>query len=157
MEIALAIFFGTIFGIGGLGALVYIPAKDDWNKLFARAAQIGRANLGSKNSRLGLEFQSKPVSNQLAVRDWQAEYEGRKELALVNQEFHVIVRSWNEINDNYYEGVEERWFWECACGEKQHRKNKEAGRNSARRHLELMGGRNEAGVRDEGWLRGKGF
>lgn len=140
-----------------LGALVYIPAREEWNKLFIRAAQIGRANLGSKSSRLGLEFQSKPVSNALAVRDWQAEYEGKKELAIVNKEYHVIVRSWNEINDNYYDGVEERWFWECACGEKQHRKNKEAGKNSARRHLELMGGRNEEGVRDENWLRGKGF
>lgn len=155
--VALAIFFGTVLGIGGLGALVYIPAKDDWNKLFARTAQIARANLGTKSSRLGLEFQSKPVSNELAVRDWQAEYEGKKELAIVNKEYHVIVRSWNEINDNYYDGVEERWYWECACGEKQHRKNKEAGKNSARRHLELMGGRNEEGVRDENWLRGKGF
>jgi hypothetical protein len=157
MEIALAIFFGTLFGIGGIGTLVYRASPEDWNKLFARAAQIGRANLGSKSSRLGLEFQSKPISNQLAVRDWEAEYLGKKELALVNKEYHVIVRSWNEINDNYYDGVEERWFWECACGEKQHRKNKEAGRNSARRHLELMGGRNEQGVRDENWLRGKGF
>lgn len=157
MDIALAIFFGTIFGIGGLGTLVYKAAPEDFNKLFARAAQIGRANLGTKSSRLGLEFQSKPIGNELAKRDWEAEYLGKKELAIANQEYHVIVRSWNEINDNYYDGIEERWFWECACGEKQHRKNKEAGRNSARRHLELMGGRNEQGVRDEGWLRGKGF
>lgn len=157
MELAIAIFLGTVLGIGGLGTLVYLPARDDWNKLFQRAAQIGRANLGTKSSRMGLTFQSKPASNELAKRDWEAEYQGKKELALANQDFHVIVRSWNEINDNYYEGVEERWFWECACGEKQHRKNKEAGFNSARRHLQLMGGRNEQGIRDENWLRGKGF
>jgi len=157
MEIVLAIFFGTLLSVGGLGGLIYVKAKDDWNALFKRAAQIGRANLGTKSARLGLEFQKKPISNELAVRDWEAEYQGKKELAIANREFHVIVRSWNEINDNYYDGIEERWFWECACGEKQHRKNKEAGRNSARRHLELMGGRNEEGVRDEGWLRGKGF
>lgn len=155
--IGFALFLGITGGVTGLGTLIYKAAPEDWNQLFKRAAQVGRANLGSKSSRLGLEFQSKPVSNELAKRDWEAEYTGKKELAIATGNLHVIVRSWNEINDNYYEGVEERWFWECACGEKQHRKNKEAGRNSARRHLELMGGRNEQGVRDENWLRGKGF
>lgn len=155
--IGFAIFLGTSAGVGGLGTLIYRAAKDDFDALFKRAAQITRANLGSKTARLGLDFNHKPTSNALAVRDWEAEYTGRKELAIATGNLHTIVRSWNEINDNYYDGVEERWFWECACGEKQHRKNKEAGKNSARRHLELMGGRNEQGVRDEGWLSGRGF
>jgi hypothetical protein len=144
--------------LAGGGATIYLPAKDEWNKTFARAAMITRANLGSKKDKLELEMlDTMPLSgDKEALEIWQAQYEGRKstELVIANKNAHVIVKSWNELNDDRHEGIQERWFWECSCGIKEWRKLPESSKNAARRHLKLYGGRNDAGVKDQGWLRG---
>lgn len=155
--IFLGITLGGLLGVGGLGSIIYFPARKEWNLLFKRAAEIGRANLSLPSKRQNLEFKSTKELNRIAKDDWEAQYEGKKELALANEVYHTIVRSWNEVEDNYYDGNTEKWFWECQCGLKEFRKNKDAGRNSARRHIELMGGRDENGIRNQGWLTGKGL
>jgi hypothetical protein len=148
--------FGLMILLSVLGGTIYLPAREDWNKTFQRAAQIMRANMTGKA--IQPQLGTKPpasATHELAV--WQAQFDGKsasKEILLADKNYHTIIRSWNELNDNRMEGVTERWYWECSCEVKEHRKTAEASKNAARRHLKLYGGRNEEGVKNEGWLRG---
>lgn len=153
---ALMIFLTVV--CGGGGTLVYRSAKDEWDQTFRRAAMITRANLGSKRDKQALEIASSipsDTSDKKAMEAWTNAYTGKtKDLVLVDANIHTIVRSWNELNDDRHEGIQERWFWECSCGTKEWRKLPESSKNAARRHIKLYGGRNEDGVKDQGWLRG---
>lgn len=146
----------TVLGGGGTAAIIRADTEG-FKKLVSRAFFIARANLAIKTGRAPLEVTSNfstAEGKQAAIDAWEAEYSGKSELMLVNKNLHVIDRSWNDLSepDSYSGDVIERWWWECRCGESEYRKNKEAAKNSARRHIQLMGGRNAEGVKNVGWI-----
>lgn len=157
MEFFAVMVFLTVI-LGGAGSAVYFPARDEWNKTFARAAMITRANLGSKRDQQMLQISASipaDTSDEKAMEAWTNAYTGKTtDLVLASENIHTIVKSWNELNDDRHEGIQERWFWECSCGTKEWRKLPESSKNAARRHIKLYGGRNAEGVKDQGWLRG---
>lgn len=157
MDPITAIILGVTVITGGGLTGIYLSAREEWKKTFARAAFVLRANLAIKTGRAPLEVTSNfstVEGKQAALDAWEAEYTGKSELMLVNKNLHVIDRSWNDLSepDSYSGDIIERWWWECRCGESEYRKNKDAAKNSARRHIQLMGGRNAEGVRQVGWM-----
>lgn len=158
MEVIFLIIGAVTLLTGGLGTVVYKSAPDEWRKTFARAAFVTRANLAIKTGNAPVEVMASinaGTPNDQAIELWEQQYTGKGEIMLVNKDLHYISKSWNELSspDSYSGYVNEQWWWECNCGEKEHRKNKEAAKNSARRHIQLYGGRNSEGVREQGWLR----
>lgn len=142
------------------GLTVYLPARQDWNETFKRAALVARANLGSTKSKkvlaeekLALNPYTGPEGDDEAKAQWEAKFTGQ-ELMLINKDEHRIERSWNQLEKSEYDThPHPRWWWECSCGEKESRKTKDASKQSAKRHLLLYSGRNKDQVKDVGWLR----
>lgn len=160
MEVILFLlwFLPTLLAI--MCGVVYLPARVEWNDTFKRGALIARANMGSKKSKkalaqekLALNPRPEGDNNAVAVAEWTAKFTGQ-ELVLLVEDDHRIVKSWNELKQTEYSPQPEvRWFWECACGEKESRKTKDAAKQSARRHMILYQGRNKDLVKDQGWLK----
>lgn len=156
------LLFAGIVTVGGLtgwgGRAIYRSSPDEWNKTFARAAFVIRSNLGGKDNGNVMITQgmSKSAKNAIELANFQNTLEGKqaaKELVLADKSLHVIIGSWNELHHNYMEGNEERWFWECNCGVKEHRKTKEAAKYAAQKHIRVFGGRDENNVKEVGWLK----
>lgn len=155
-------FFYVILPVLIIGGVVgtFKAAPTEMSDLVKRGALIARANLGSAKSKtvlakekLALNPYTGDKDDKQALAAWQSQFDG-KELVLLSKDNHRIINSWNELSENMYEDQPiERWYWECNCGEKDWRKTKEASSNAARRHQKLYGGRDDAGVKDVGWLR----
>lgn len=139
--------------MGGALSVVYFGAKEEWNKLFGRAASITRANLSS--NKVAMQELAMAGDNEVLKAEWEAKYNGGSDLVLASSvQLHFIKKSWNEIYTPMLDSKpEERWWWECQCGEKVYRTNKESGKNSARRHILLYQNRNKDNIRDVGWLK----
>lgn len=143
-----------------LGSVVYFPARLEWNDTFKRAALIAKANLGSNKSQAVLAEEKMALNpyigdpdDKVAMAVWESQFTG-KELMLVTKDAHTIVKSWNALEQTPYDEFPvERWYWECACGESESRKVKEASKAAAKRHLALYKGRNKDDIREIGWLK----
>lgn len=154
--------------IGGVGYKSLTPrTKLEVDATIKRAAMVTRANLGSTKAKTKLVVEKAALDpytgaadDERAKAEWTAKFSGQ-ELVLLNKNAHTIVKSWSELyqSKESHPGYavkepEVRWHWECSCGETESRKTTDAAKMSAKRHVKLFGGRDDAGIKDHGWLRG---
>lgn len=146
-----------VIGVGVGGAFHVAPKE--MSDLVKRSALVARSHLGSSKAKtvlvkekMALDPYTGAKDDKKALAEWQSKFDG-KELMLVAKDAHRIVNSWNELVDDMYDGLIEKWWWECACGEKEDRKTKDAAKNAANRHIKTYQGRDDAGIRDYGWYR----
>lgn len=149
------IALGLIALGGATGSAIYFPARKEWNETFRRAAKTAGTNLGiggrkNEQSSLGAP-QSKKEIEQMFTAGWTEEFNGGSAVAVIDKNRHVIVKSWSAIKETYDSGQQERWHWQCSCGETDSHVVKQTATYHAIRHVTLWQGRDEKGVKENNW------
>lgn len=145
------IIFGLL-GSGMLGGVIYLPARHEWNDTFTGVRDRMRSQIRAKNAVALSKNNTKAILNKQAIADWDSQYTGSTALVVIDPSVHGIVKSWEKLEEHHYDGYQQRWYWECLCGKSDYHLDKNKAKIQARSHIVLMDGRNEEGIRAEGWL-----